>query len=189
MTVLPWRGTTARERAKALHPSNGSRVLTGADADPGRRATPPVAALWNDAVCRNHLACAEQGLLSCPSSGVLDLLVPFALTRLGVVLVPTAALGEPGPPLSGRVVTLEVSGRAAGAGRWVVRLTGTAVDRLLVPDGPAGLRELGLRPGNGPGGWAPAHGGLAALAIPVDTIGGYQRTSTGPAPRRPARRS
>ena len=184
MTVIPWRGDPARERAKALHPSNGSRGPAGADADPGQHPTPPVAALWDDAVCRSHLACADEGRLSCPTSGVRDLPVPFALTRLGVVLVPTAALGEPAAPLAGRVVTLEVSGRAAGAGRWVVRLTGTAVDRMLVPGGPAGLRELGLSPGDGPGRWNPVRGGMTALAIPVSRIRGYQRTAREPGPRR-----
>jgi len=189
MTVIPWRGPTTREQAKALHPSSGSRTSTAADPDAERRPTAPVAALWNDAICRNHLACASEGRLSCLSSGVRDLVVPFALTRLGVVLVPTSALGHLAEALSGRPVTLEVSGRAAAAGRWVVRLTGTAVDRLLVPDGSARLRELGLTPTNGPGGWNPGHGGVTSLAIPVDAIRGYQRTGAQPEAVPAARRA
>lgn len=186
MTVIPWRGPTAREQAKSLHPANGPRRPARGDPDEEAPASPPVAALWDEAVCRSHLACATEGHLSCSSSGVHDLLVPFALTRSGLVVVPTAVLGDLAAALSGRRVTLEVSGRAAGAGCWVVRLTGTAVDRVVVPDG-SGARAPDRSTGSRPGGRRAEPRGIASLAIPVHSLAGYQRTGSEAGARRVAR--
>ena len=173
MSVIPWRGSAARERAKALHPSS--------------RRKAPLDRLCGEAAARRYLATASEGrLLS--RSGLIDLMVPYALTDLGVVLIPLESLGEVGRLLPGREVSLEVAGRAVTSARWLVRVSGTAADRLVTPNQRSGLEELGLAPGNGPGRWDATHGGLPALVLCPVSIRGYLRAPDAETPDRRAGR-
>jgi len=154
LTVIPWRRSRAEQEARDLHPSAAS-TRSGRRTDPATRAdTTPglederdwvearnseglreesLIRLCSPDRCRRYLRGASEGRLSYSTGrGPVTLVVPYIVGGLGSLLIPVAPFNEARQYVPGQEVTLEVSGSSDEFVQWIVRVTGTAGQKVLL---------------------------------------------------------
>jgi len=191
LTVIPWRRSRAEQEARALHPSaasarSGRRADSGARADlvsglensagvpdtGGRREESLVTVCSADR-CRRYLRASAEGRLSYSTGrGPVTLVVPYIVGGLGSLLIPVAPFNEARQYVPGQEVTLEVTGSSPEFLQWVVRVTGTAGQKVLLAGDDTASRMHGGTADPPP---VPTldHGELAVLVLPMSHVRGF----------------
>ena len=187
MTVIPWRRSRAEQEARALHPSAASTrsgrrpdtaTRTGladwaAGPDTGGRSAESLVTVCSADRCRRYLRASAEGRLSYSTGrGPVTLVVPYIVGGLGSLLIPVAPFNEARQYVPGQEVTLEVTGTSPEFVQWVVRVTGTAGQKVLLASDDAAPGMRGRTAGPPP---VPTldHGELAVLVLPMSHVRGF----------------
>jgi hypothetical protein len=191
LTVIPWRRSRAEQEARALHPSAAS-ARTGRRPDaPTRAGLAPGLDDWAGARdvgdwreeslvtvcsadrCRRYLRASVEGRLSYSTGrGPVTLVVPYIVGGLGSLLIPVAPFNEARQYVPGQEVTLEVTGSSPEFVQWVVRVTGTAGQKVLLAGDDARPGMQG-HPADPPPVPTLDNGELAVLVLPMSHVRGF----------------
>jgi hypothetical protein len=194
LTVIPWRRSRAEQEARALHPSAAAArsrrrpdPATRADTTSGRdherdwaeaRDTDElredsIVRLCSADRCRRYLGASAEGRLSYSTGrGPVTLVVPYIVGGLGSLLIPVAPFNEARQYVPGQEVTLEVTGSSPEFVQWVVRVTGTAGQKVLLA-GDGAVTRSEARPADPPPVPTLDNGELAVLVLPMSHIRGF----------------
>jgi hypothetical protein len=98
--------------------------------------------------------------------------VPYIVGGLGSLLIPVAPFNEARQYVPGQRVTLEVTGSSPEFAQWVVRVTGTAGQKVLLAHDRAGSGTQGDAADPPP---VPTldDGELAVLELPLSHVRGF----------------